>query len=170
MWAPGASSCSTPVWPDPSPACSSSRSCCSLIGRWTASANAICCCGSNTGGERHLVLSLHHHPVRIGGGEMESVAVRSADRLWQRLDAEARVRTVLWGHIHQQLEQQRESVRLLASPSTCVQFAAGSSDFATDQQAPGYRWLRLHDDGRMETGVSRLAPGSFPPEAGASGY
>lgn len=121
-------------------------------------------------GERHLLLCLHHHPVPIGSAWMEPLGLQNADRLWQRLDAEPRVRAVLWGHIHQQLEQQRGSVRLLASPSTCVQFAAGSSDFATDQQAPGYRWLRLYDDGRMETGVSRLAPGSFPPEAGASGY
>lgn len=124
----------------------------------------------DSAGERHLLLCLHHHPVPIGSAWMEPLGLQNADRLWQRLDAEPRVRAVLWGHIHQQLEQQRESVRLLASPSTCVQFAAGSSDFATDQQAPGYRWLRLHDDGRMETGVSRLAPGSFPPEAGASGY
>ena len=61
-------------------------------------------------------------------------------------------------------------MRLLASPSTCIQFAPASEDFATDNQAPGYRWLRLYDDGRVETAISRLADGSFQPDPGATGY
>ncbi|KTC63185.1 hypothetical protein AO262_22830 [Pseudomonas fluorescens ABAC62] len=47
-------------------------------------------------------------------------------------------------------------MRLLASPSTCIQFAPGSEDFKVSEQAPGYRWLRLHGDGRLETGVERV--------------
>ena len=61
-------------------------------------------------------------------------------------------------------------LRLMASPSTCVQFAVGSSDFATDNLAPGYRWLRLYDDGRLESEIARLPAGSFMPQAGAAGY
>ncbi|MGK0418993.1 MAG: Icc protein [Halopseudomonas sp.] len=59
---------------------------------------------------------------------------------------------------------------MLASPSTCVQFAAHSENFATDERAPGYRWLRLFDDGQVETAVSRLAEGRFLPDPGATGY
>lgn len=123
-----------------------------------------------TAGERHVLVCLHHHPVAIGSKWMEPLGLQNAEQLWQRLDAHPQVRGVLWGHIHQQLEQQRGDVRLMASPSTCVQFAVGSSDFATDDQPPGYRCLRLYDDGRIDSCVSRLAPGAFVPDPDAPGY
>ncbi len=33
------------------------------------------------------------------------------------------------GHVHQEIDRERNGVRLLASPSTCIQFAPGSEDF-----------------------------------------
>ncbi len=124
----------------------------------------------DSAGSRHVLICLHHHPVSIGCDWMEPLGLHNADQLLSRLDADQRIRAVLWGHIHQQLEQRRGTVRLLASPSTCIQFAVASSDFATDTQAPGYRWLRLYDDGRIDTAVSRLPQDSFLPEPSASGY
>lgn len=121
-------------------------------------------------GERFVMVCLHHHPVPIGCGWMDPLGLLNAPELLARLEADPRVRLVLWGHIHQQFDQQRAGLRLLASPSTCVQFAAHSEDFATDERAPGYRWLRLYDDGHVETAVSRLAEGRFLPEPGATGY
>lgn len=123
-----------------------------------------------TAAQRHVLICLHHHPVPIGSDWMEPLGLRNAAELWAQLDGQPQVRGVLWGHIHQELEQQRGQLRLMATPSTCVQFAVGSSDFATDSLPPGYRWLRLHDDGRIESGLERLPAGSFVPTADASGY
>jgi Icc protein len=58
----------------------------------------------------------------------------------------------------------------MASPSTCIQFAPNSEDFKLDERAPGYRWLRLHDDGRIETGVSRIDASLFPVDLSGAGY
>ncbi|WP_022961391.1 3',5'-cyclic-AMP phosphodiesterase [Halopseudomonas pelagia] len=121
-------------------------------------------------GERFVMVCLHHHPVPIGCGWMDPLGLLNAPDLLGRLEADQRVRLVLWGHIHQHFDQQRAGLRLLASPSTCVQFAAHSENFATDERAPGYRWLRLFDDGHVETAVSRLAEGRFLPDPGATGY
>lgn len=121
-------------------------------------------------GERFVMVCLHHHPVPIGCGWMESLGLINAAELLSRLEADPRVKVVLWGHIHQHFDQQRGALRLLASPSTCIQFAPNSEDFATDEQAPGYRWLRLYNDGRIETAISRLAQGRFLPDPGATGY
>lgn len=124
----------------------------------------------SSAGDRHVMVCLHHHPVSIGSDWMEPLGLRNGQRLLARLDGADQVKVVLWGHIHQQLDERRGNLRLLATPSTCVQFAEHSTDFATDTLAPGYRWLKLFNDGRIETGVIRLAAGSFLPEEGASGY
>ncbi|WP_150299592.1 3',5'-cyclic-AMP phosphodiesterase [Pseudomonas profundi] len=123
-----------------------------------------------TAGGRHLLVSLHHHPVDIQSDWMNPLGLQNADRLLQCIDDSGSVRALLWGHIHQHLDLMRGNVRLLATPSTCIQFDAHSADFATDTQSPGYRWLRLYDDGSIETQVSRLPDGLFVADPGASGY
>lgn len=120
--------------------------------------------------ERHHLICLHHHPVSIGCKWMEPIGLRNPDALFAVLERFSQVRAVLWGHIHQELDQQRGPIRLLASPSTCVQFAPGSEEFQVDKTAPGYRWLRLFDDGRLETGVSRVTGITFEIDYTIKGY
>ncbi|WP_373186946.1 3',5'-cyclic-AMP phosphodiesterase [Halopseudomonas sp.] len=121
-------------------------------------------------GERFVMVCLHHHPVPIGCDWMDPLGLLNVDDLLPRLRADRRVKVVLWGHIHQELDQQLDGLRLLATPSTCVQFARHSSDFATDTRPPGYRSLTLLPDGGIETRVSRLQSGLFLPDPGAVGY
>ncbi|MGQ7816972.1 3',5'-cyclic-AMP phosphodiesterase [Pseudomonas sp. A46] len=121
-------------------------------------------------GERHVLVSFHHHPVSIGCAWMEPIGVRNAEALFAVLDRYPQVRALLWGHVHQEFDQSRNGVRLLASPSTCVQFAPGSEDFSVGSEAPGYRWLRLTRDGRVETGVSRVIGIAFEVDYSVKGY
>lgn len=120
--------------------------------------------------ERHHLICLHHHPVSIGCKWMEPIGLRNPEALFAVLERFDQTRAVLWGHIHQELDQQRGPIRLLASPSTCVQFAPGSEEFQVDKTAPGYRWLRLFDDGRLETGVSRVTGIKFEIDYTIKGY
>lgn len=120
--------------------------------------------------ERHHLVCLHHHPVSIGCGWMEPIGLRNPEALFAVLDRFPQVRAVLWGHVHQEVDRVREGVRLLASPSTCIQFEPGSEDFAVGSQAPGYRWLRLWPDGRLETGVERVVGFAFTPDYESDGY
>lgn len=120
--------------------------------------------------ERHHLICLHHHPVSIGCRWMEPIGLRNPEALFAVLERFAQVRALLWGHVHQEFDQQRGGVRLLASPSTCVQFAPGSEEFQADGTAPGYRWLRLFDDGRLETGVSRVTGITFEVDYSVKGY
>lgn len=120
--------------------------------------------------QRHHLVCLHHHPVAIGAAWMEPIGLRNPDALFSVLERFPQVRALLWGHVHQEFDQVRDGVRLMASPSTCIQFAPNSHDFALDTLAPGYRWLRLHDDGRLETGVSRVAPDLFDVDLSGAGY
>lgn len=120
--------------------------------------------------ERHHLVCLHHNPVPIGCAWMDPIGLRNPDALFAVLDRFPQVRAVLWGHVHQEYDQLRNGVRLLASPSTCIQFAPGSVDFKVDTTAPGYRWLRLQADGHLETGVSRVEGFVFEVDYGGEGY
>jgi len=119
---------------------------------------------------RHHLVCFHHHPVSIGCAWMEPIGLRNPEALFAVLDRFPQVRAVLWGHVHQEIDRERNGVRLLASPSTCIQFAPGSEDFKVSEQAPGYRWLRLHADGRLETGVERVQGFAFQVDYGSNGY
>jgi 3',5'-cyclic-AMP phosphodiesterase len=118
----------------------------------------------------YTLVCLHHQPVKIGCAWLDEQMVADADAFFAVLDRYPGVRAVLWGHVHQEIDRQRNGTRLLASPSTCVQFAAGSENFKADDQPPGYRWLELHDDGRVETGVSRVRNVHFEVELDSGGY
>ena len=71
---------------------------------------------------------------------------------------------LLRGGSRNAFDAERNGVRLLATPSTCVQFATGSDEFRVSDELPGYRWLRLHADGRLETGIERLAALDWTPD------
>ncbi len=118
----------------------------------------------------YSLVCLHHQPVEVGCRWLDEQMVSDADAFFEVLDGYSRVRAVLWGHVHQEIDRQRNGVRLLASPSTCVQFAPGSDQFKADDQPPGYRWLELHPDGRVETGVSRDRETHFEVDLDSGGY
>jgi Icc protein len=119
--------------------------------------------------DRHALVCLHHHPVPMRSRWLDQVGLENADALFGVLDRHPQVRTLLWGHVHQAYDGRRHGVRLLATPSTCAQFAPGTDGFAIDRRPPAYRWLDLHDDGRVETGVEWVeeAAALFQPHASA---
>ncbi len=118
----------------------------------------------------YSLVCLHHHPVPIGCQWLDEQMVADADALFAMLSGYPGVRAVLWGHVHQEVDRQYQGLRLLASPSTCVQFAPGSVGFKADDQPPGYRWLDLHADGTLDTGVSRVRDVAFTVELDSGGY
>lgn len=120
--------------------------------------------------DRHHLVCLHHHPVSIGCAWMEPIGLRNPHALFAVLDRFPQVRALLWGHVHQEIDQLRDNLRLLASPSTCIQFEPGSEAFKVDELAPGYRWFRLLPDGRLETGVERVTGFDFQIDYGSNGY
>mgnify|MGYP001627835825 CR=1 FL=1 len=120
--------------------------------------------------DRPALVSLHHHPVDIDTQWMNAIGLTNRDEFWQIIDRFENVRAVLWGHIHQDLDLQRGNVRLLATPSTCIQFEAGSVDFAVEPLAPGFRWLDLRSDGTIETAVVRATDFRYDLDTNSTGY
>lgn len=107
--------------------------------------------------EHHALIALHHPPVAIGSPWMDAMGLANADELFEVIDAFPQVRGVVWGHIHQEFDDVRRGVRLLGTPSTCVQFAPRTQRCVIDPRPPGYRWICLHGDGRIDSAVRRVA-------------
>lgn len=111
--------------------------------------------------EPNLLIAVHHPPLELGFC-LDHGRIDNGGRLLAELGADARVRGLIHGHVHQAATSRIGELWLLATPSTCVQFKPLSPQFALDTHAPGYRWLDLMPDGRIETGIERLPAGSFP--------
>jgi len=120
--------------------------------------------------EQHVLIALHHQVIETGCEWLDQQMVGNADQFFDRIDRYANVRGVVWGHVHQEMDQERNGVRLMSSPSTCVQFKPNSKEFSVDTLAPGYRWIKCHEDGQLETEVCRVEGVEFEVDYSVKGY
>lgn len=105
----------------------------------------------------HALVCLHHQPVPMGSPWIDEVGLADAADFLAVIDRHDNVRAVLWGHVHQASDREREGVRMMSTPSTSAQFEPASLSFSYDSAGPGWRWLELHADGSIETWVGRLS-------------
>lgn len=108
--------------------------------------------------DAHALVCLHHHPVPHGSRWLDELMLDNAGELFDVLARHPRVRGLLWGHTHQPFEGMHGRVRLMGTPSTCMQFTQNSDEFAVDTRPPAYRWLELDPDGGLETGIEWVHP------------
>lgn len=118
----------------------------------------------------HVLVCLHHNPVPVKAAWLQQHALQNPDALFAVLDRHPAVRAVLFGHIHHELKRTRNGVAYYGSPSTCIQFHPTHEDFALDHRNPGYRWLELHDDGSLVTGVNRVRSKRYSVDFSGIGY
>jgi len=100
---------------------------------------------------KHVMVCLHHPPVPMGSKWLDSVGLKNGDEVLERLRMLGRIRTVAFGHVHQDYDDEYEGIRIMATPSTCAQFKPGSDDFAVDDKPPAYRRLTLNNDGSVDS-------------------
>lgn len=105
---------------------------------------------------RHTLIALHHHPIPIVSRWLDRIGLDDRHQLWEIIARHKHVRALLCGHIHQELDRVYKGIRVLGSPSCCVQFKPRHDTFAMDDLSPGYRWLKLLPDGDIDTGVERV--------------
>lgn len=120
--------------------------------------------------QRHALILLHHHPLPSGCTWLDQHSLRNAHMLGEVLQHYPLAKTLLCGHIHQDLDLQWEGRRLLATPSTCIQFKPLCTNFTIDTLSPGWRYLDLHPDGTLTTELHRLEGTEFRPDLDSDGY
>jgi len=102
-------------------------------------------------GHGHAAVFLHHPPVQMGSRWLDTVGLENADEFLDVVCAARTVRTVVFGHVHQQFDRMVRGIRIIGTPSTCAQFLPGSDEFAMDDKPPAYRRIDLHHDGSVNT-------------------
>lgn len=118
----------------------------------------------------HCLICLHHNPVKGNAGWMKDIGLHNKDEFWALTKQSSKLRCVVYGHVHQELDYIHEGIRCLCSPSTCIQFKPNVVNFALDQINPGYRTLQLHEDGSIDTKVLRVEGAVFEADYGSGGY
>jgi len=106
--------------------------------------------------QKYALICLHHQALNTGSLWIDQIGLRDSDRLRENIAGHANIRGVLWGHVHQETQQSIGGVEWMSTPSSCVQFKPKSKEFAIGTEAPGYRQLNLHADGRITTRVHRV--------------
>ncbi|HGX94310.1 MAG TPA: 3',5'-cyclic-AMP phosphodiesterase [Candidatus Tenderia sp.] len=118
----------------------------------------------------HALVCMHHQPVAVGSQWLDQIGLANADQLFAVVDRHPQVKALVWGHVHQAFDEQRNGVRLLATPATCIQFKPKADEFALDLKTPGYRWFRLHQNGHLDSAVERLQTMPGVLDVDAPGY
>ena len=122
--------------------------------------------------DRHTVVMLHHHPLASGCTWLDQHSLRNSHMLAEVLIRYQNIEGILCGHIHQDLDVMWNGIRMLATPSTCVQFKPHCTNFTLDTAAPGWRYLELTtgENPSLTTQLFRLDTDEFSPDLGSDGY
>ena len=95
----------------------------------------------------YVMVCLHHPPISMGSVWLDSVGLDNGDEVLDRMAASGKVQLAIFGHVHQVYDAEHSGIRIIATPSTCRQFAVGSDEFAVDDNPPAYRRFELHENG-----------------------
>jgi Icc protein len=120
--------------------------------------------------DKHILISFHHQPVPIGSKWMDRYIIQNAHAFWRAIDGHKNIKAILWGHVHQEFDEHYKGIQLLSAPSTCIQFTPNNDEFAVEDTMPGYRWVELHDDGNIKTGVERVEYRDYGIDFTSHGY
>lgn len=120
--------------------------------------------------ERYALITLHHHILSTHSEWLDQHNLRNANELAEALAPFPRVKAILHGHIHQQVDSDWQGYRIMSTPSTCVQFKPEHNQFTLDTLQPGWREIELHPDGSIQTRVKRIQHASFLPNMHEEGY
>lgn len=101
------------------------------------------------------IIVLHHHPIP-SDSFMDNVMLVQPEFFLDIISQYKTVRAVLFGHIHQVIEEFWQGIAFLSTPSTAYQITPRTQDLIVDALTPGYRWLEFENNGNIKTSIIRL--------------
>lgn len=99
----------------------------------------------------HVLVCLHHPPLPVGSAWLDQVGLQNGEEFLEMIGASGKVRGALFGHVHQEFDQDHDGIRIIGTPSTCTQFKPDSPTFTLDDKPPAYRRISLLPDGTVDS-------------------
>ena len=100
-----------------------------------------------------IVIVLHHQPVAINSPWIDKYRLLEPEAFLLVIDQHPNVKAVVWGHVHQEYEADRNGTAMLGSPSSAVNGLKSAQKFTPAPTGPACRWLELKSDGSKATGI-----------------
>jgi Icc protein len=88
---------------------------------------------------------------------MDTMIIENSEEFLAIVKRYPQAKVITTGHIHQNMDITIGSVRVLGTPSTCFQFKPETKTITLDISTPGYRLIKLYDDGGIESKITRLS-------------
>ncbi|AWX15978.1 3',5'-cyclic-AMP phosphodiesterase [Mergibacter septicus] len=120
--------------------------------------------------QRHALIAFHHHLVPTNSAWLDQHNLRNSYQLLEILQRHQQVKVLMYGHIHQAVDTNWYGYRVLATPSTGIQFKPDCAQFTLDNLQPGWREISLYPNGEIVTTVKRIEEKLFLPNVNVSGY
>ena len=103
------------------------------------------------------IISMHHPPVSINSEWLDKLGLQNKSEFLQIINKNPQHVLVLCGHVHQEIDQKIENLRLLSTPSTCHQYKPGSMSMrCIGLPLPAYRFVKLTSLNKIVTKVHYL--------------
>ena len=103
--------------------------------------------------QRPKLIAVHHQPVTVGSPWIDKYPLVEPQAFLQIIDQHPDVKAVVWGHVHQVFETDRNGTAMLGSPSSAVNGLPGAQRFTPGPVGPAYRWLELSANGTLLSGI-----------------
>ena len=103
--------------------------------------------------QRPKLIAVHHQPVTVGSPWIDKYPLVEPQAFLQIIDQHPDVKAVVWGHVHQVFETDRNGTAMLGSPSSAVNGLPGAQRFTPGPVGPAYRWLELRANGTLLSGI-----------------
>ncbi len=118
-----------------------------------------------------IIIFIHHHLLPVNSAWLDKIKLQNSEQFLAIISDYKNIKAVVCGHIHQKFEAMYNDTLFLATPSTSWQFATNSKNFKLDNLMPGYRWIKLHEDGKITSKVVRVEhDDDFIPDQNSKGY
>lgn len=121
--------------------------------------------------DKNVMVFLHHHPISSGCHWLDEHILKNSNELEKIVKKFPSIKGLGWGHIHQQQDHVWHNCHAFSTPSTCFQFKPNCYEFQlSNDEAPGWREIKLNEDGTIESNVFRIADNLFLPDVSQKGY
>lgn len=101
------------------------------------------------------LIALHHQPVPMACPWIDRFPLLEPEVFLHLIDQYPQVKTVVWGHVHQVYEADRNGTKMLGGPSSAINCLPGVRKFTADPIGPAARWMKLRADGTLQSGIVR---------------